>query len=209
MKYPKVDQQFYEQDDVVAISKNLLGKYLFTHIGGVLSGGMIVETEAYNGRCDKACHAFNNKRTKRTAIMYEPGGKAYVYLCYGIHYLFNVTTNRAGLADAVLVRAIEPTVGLETMQLRRNMTTVAPRLTGGPGVASQALGLSKEQYGESLLGNVVWIEDRKVSIPETEIISGKRIGVDYAGEDALLPWRFYIKNNEWVSNIKKSNRSKK
>ncbi|SRR5690606_2848625 len=203
MIYPKLDQQFYEHDDVVEISKNLLGKYLFTRIGGVLSGGMIVETEAYNGRCDKACHAFNNKRTKRTAIMYEPGGKAYVYLCYGIHYLFNVTTNRADKADAILIRAIEPTVGLEVMQQRRKMAAVAPRLTAGPGVVSQALGISREQYGESLLGNVVWIEDRNVTIPETEIVSGKRIGVEYAGEDALLPWRFYIKDNEWVSNIKK------
>lgn len=203
MIYPKLDQQFYEHDDVVEISKNLLGKYLFTLIGGVLSGGMIVETEAYNGRCDKACHAFNNKRTKRTAIMYEPGGKAYVYLCYGIHYLFNVTTNRADKADAILIRAIEPTVGLEVMQQRRKMAAVAPRLTAGPGVVSQALGISREQYGESLLGNVVWIEDRNVTIPETEIVSGKRIGVEYAGEDALLPWRFYIKDNEWVSNIKK------
>lgn len=203
MIYPKLDQQFYEHDDVVEISKNLLGKYLFTRIGGVLSGGMIVETEAYNGRCDKACHAFNNKRTKRTAIMYEPGGKAYVYLCYGIHYLFNVTTNRADKADAILIRAIEPTVGLEVMQQRRKMAAVAPRLTAGPGVVSQALGISREQYGESLLGNVVWIEDRNVTIPETEIVSGKRIGVEYAGEDAFLPWRFYIKDNEWVSNIKK------
>lgn len=203
MIYPKLDQQFYEHDDVVEIGKNLLGKYLFTRIGGVLSGGMIVETEAYNGRCDKACHAFNNKRTKRTAIMYEPGGKAYVYLCYGIHYLFNVTTNRADKADAILIRAIEPTVGLEVMQQRRKMAAVAPRLTAGPGVVSQALGISREQYGESLLGNVVWIEDRNVTIPETEIVSGKRIGVEYAGEDALLPWRFYIKDNEWVSNIKK------
>lgn len=203
MIYPKLDQQFYEHDDVVEISKNLLGKYLFTRIGGVLSGGMIVETEAYNGRCDKACHAFNNKRTKRTAIMYEPGGKAYVYLCYGIHYLFNVTTNRADKADAILIRAIEPTVGLEVMQQRRKMAAVAPRLTAGPGVVSQALGISREQYGESLLGNVVWIEDRNVTIPETEIVSGKRIGVEYAGEDALLPWRFYIKDNEWVSNIEK------
>ena len=204
MSYPKLDQQFYEQDDVVAISKNLLGKYLFTHIGGVLTGGMIVETEAYNGRCDKACHAYNNKRTNRTSIMYEPGGKAYVYLCYGIHHLFNVTTNINDKADAILVRAIEPTVGLETMQQRRKMMAVAPRLTAGPGVVSQALGISREQYGESLLGDVVWIEDRNVAIPDSNIASGKRIGVDYAGEDALLPWRFHIKNNEWVSNIKKS-----
>lgn len=204
MKYPKLDQQFYEQDDVVAISKNLLGKYLFTHIEGVLSGGMIVETEAYNGRCDRACHAYNNKRTNRTAVMYEPGGKAYVYLCYGIHYLFNVTTNSAHKADAVLIRAIEPTVGLEAMLQRRKMQAVAPRLTAGPGVVSQALGITRDQYGESLLGDVVWIEDRSVSIDNAEIVSGKRIGVDYAGEDALLPWRFYLRNNEWVSKIKKS-----
>lgn len=201
MIYPKLPQAFYEKDDVVQISRDLLGKYLFTNVDGIVTGGMIVETEAYNGRCDKACHAFN-KKTKRTAIIYDEGGKAYVYLCYGIHYLFNVTTNVEGKADAILVRGIEPVEGLDIMLERRNMQKILPRLTAGPGVLSQALGISKEQYGEPLTGESIWIEDRGVELSESEIRVSKRIGVDYAGEDALLPWRFYIKDNKWVSKVK-------
>lgn len=202
MKYPKLGQAFYEKGDVVEISRALLGKFLFTNVDGAITGGMIVETEAYNGRCDKACHAYYNKRTKRTAIMYEPGGKAYVYLCYGIHYLFNITTNVEGKADAVLVRAVEPVEGIEEMLERRNMTSLLPRLTAGPGVLSQALGISKAHYGASLRGESVWIEDRNIVFSDDDIAISKRIGVDYAEEDALLPWRFYVRNNKWVSKVK-------
>lgn len=202
MIYPKLGQSFYEKDDVVEISKALLGKCLFTHLDGDITGGMIVETEAYNGRCDKACHAHLNKRTKRTEIMYDHGGKAYVYLCYGIHYLFNITTNVKNKADAVLVRAIEPIEGVDIMLKRRNMERIAPRLTAGPGILSQALGISKKHYGAPLDGAVVWIEDRGFSLSEQEIVTTTRIGVDYAEEDALLPWRFYIRDNKWVSKVK-------
>lgn len=202
MEFPKLKQSFFEREDVVKISRELLGKYLFTEINGCISGGMIVETEAYNGRCDKACHAFN-RRTKRTEIIYDEGGKAYVYLCYGIHYLFNITTNKKGLADAILVRAIEPIEGIDLMLKRRNKTKVTPQLTAGPGVLSQALGINKSHYGLPLNGSGVWLEDRGVEIKDEDIIAGPRIGVDYAGEDALLPWRFFIKGNKFVSRIKK------
>lgn len=198
----KLDQSFYERDDVLTISKELLGKFLMTNVNGVVTGGMIVETEAYNGRCDKACHAFPNKRTKRTEIMYEAGGKAYVYLCYGIHYLFNITTNARDKADAVLVRAIEPVEGVDIMLKRRNMQAVKPRLTAGPGVLTQALGISKKQYGADLRGTEIWIEDRNEIIKDEAIVTGPRIGVAYAEEDALLPWRFYIEGNKFVSKIK-------
>src|SRR5688572_17572419 len=106
MKLPK---DFYLQPNVVQISRDLLGKFLYTQIDGILTGGMIVETEAYSGENDKACHAHLGRRTNRTEIMYAEGGVAYVYLIYGIYNLFNIITNVAGRADAVLIRAIEPT----------------------------------------------------------------------------------------------------
>ena len=113
-EYVKIPKSFYQREDVVKIAQELLGKYIFTQVDGKVTAGMIVETEAYNGRNDKACHAFL-KRTKRTEVMYQPGGLAYIYLCYGIHHLFNIVTNRSGLADAVLIRAVEPAFGLQTM----------------------------------------------------------------------------------------------
>lgn len=198
----KLDQSFYERDDVLTISKELLGKFLMTSINGVVTGGMIVETEAYNGRCDKACHAFPGKRTKRTEIMYKAGGKAYVYLCYGIHYLFNITTNVVDKADAVLVRAIEPVEGIDIMLKRRNLQVLKPQISAGPGVLTQALGITKNHYGADLSGPEVWIEDRNNTINPDSIVAGPRIGVAYAEEDALLPWRFYIEGNKFVSKLK-------
>ncbi len=195
----KLKRDFYLRPDVVEISKDLLGKTLNTNINGVLTSGLIVEVEAYCGRNDKACHANNNRRTNRTEIMFQCGGAAYVYLCYGIHYLFNVVTNIQGLADAVLVRAVQPIEGIEVMMERRQIHKVEKRITAGPGALSQALGINKSLYGEMLWGEIIWIEDVGEHIKEEDIIAAKRVGVDYAGEDALRPWRFYIKGNEWVS----------
>lgn len=202
VKARKLEKSFYANGDVLEISKDLLGKFLMTNINGVVTGGVIVETEAYNGRCDKACHAFPEKRTKRTEIMYNSGGRAYVYLCYGIHYLFNITTNVTDKADAVLVRAIEPVEGIDVMLKRRNLQVVKPQLTAGPGVLTQALGINKRHYGADLSGSEVWIEDRNILIMEEDVVACPRIGVAYAEEDALLPWRFYIKGNKFVSKIK-------
>lgn len=202
MSYKKLEAPFYQRDDVVKISRELLGKQLCTNIDGFYTSGMIVETEAYNGRNDKACHAHLNRRTKRTEIMYAPGGVAYVYLCYGIHYLFNIITNQKDLADAVLVRAIEPRDGLEVMLQRRKMEKIAPKITAGPGTVSQALGINKSHYGESLSGQSIWLEDRQVKIADSEIIASPRVGVAYAEEDALLPWRFRVKGNTYTSKAK-------
>lgn len=190
----KLDRSFYERQDVVQIARDLLGKRLCSMIDGVLTSGVIVETEAYCGRGDKACHA-NNKVTPRTQVMYEAGGHAYVYLCYGIHHLFNVVTNVEGKADAVLVRAIEPVDGLETMNLRRNF---AKKLTSGPGTLTKALGISKSLTGLDLTGHLVWIEEDR-TVGEEDISEGTRIGVDYAEEDALRPWRFVINGNKYIS----------
>jgi DNA-3-methyladenine glycosylase len=197
----KLPVSFYSRPNVVQISKELLGKYLLTEIDGVRTGGMIVETEAYSGQNDKACHASQGRRTACTEVMYQQGGVAYVYLIYGLHHLFNIVTNKEGMADAVLIRAIEPTEGIEEMLLRRRMQKKGKRLTAGPGVMSEALGISRKQYGEPLTGPPIWVEDRQQKLNEEEIIARPRVGVAYAGEDALLPWRFSIKSNPWVSKM--------
>lgn len=190
----KLNRSFYQRGNVNEIAKDLVGKVLYTYKEGNVTGGIIVETEAYNGREDKASHAFN-KRTKRNEIMYGDAGFAYVYLCYGIHRLFNIVTNREGLADAVLIRAIEPLEGIEIMEKRRKMK-LSPKLTSGPGKLSEALSIQMNDYGVDLTGNDIWIEERDRSV---EIIETTRIGIDYAEEDALLPWRYYLKDNKYVS----------
>ncbi|NDK56114.1 DNA-3-methyladenine glycosylase [Pontibacter fetidus] len=195
----KLTKDFYTRPDVVHVAQELLGKYLYTAIDGMLTGGMIVETEAYSGENDRACHAHLNRRTARTEIMYHEGGVAYVYLVYGIYNLFNIITNVEGKADAVLIRAIAPEIGTEEMLLRRNMPTIKPNLTAGPGVLSIALGIKRKHYGEDLTGNTIWLEDKGITIPEEEIMAVPRVGIDYAGDDALLPWRFYVKGSKWVS----------
>ncbi|MEM7551322.1 MAG: DNA-3-methyladenine glycosylase [Bacteroidota bacterium] len=195
----KLEEGFYTRPDVVQIAKDLLGKVVFSKINNTLTSGRIVETEAYSGRNDKACHAHNQRFTNRTKIMFETGGRAYVYLCYGIHHLLNVVTNVHGLADAVLIRALEPLDGLDKMYLRRGENTKAFKLTSGPGSLSKALGITKEQYGASLFGDELWIEDDEFKLKPDQIIASERIGIDYAEEDALLPWRFTIKGSKWVS----------
>lgn len=188
----KLSLDFYQQDDVLAISQQLLGKWLLTNIDGHLTGGMIIETEAYRGPEDRASHAYGGKKTKRNAVMYEPGGCCYVYLCYGIHKLFNVVTYQKDVPHAVLIRAIEPTIGLEAMLERRHKEKIDKSLAGGPGTLCEALGIELHHNGALLTGNAIWIEDRGVKILKQQIICSPRIGVSYAGEDASLPWRFRI-----------------
>ena len=193
---------FYQQDDVVKLSKELLGKFLFTNFNDQLTAGMIVETEAYHGAEDRASHAYGMRRTKRTEIIFREGGYGYVYLCYGIHSLLNIVTNQINIPHAILIRAIEPTVGLEIMLERRNKAKIDYTLTAGPGALTQALGISTIHTGISMGGPDLWIEDHGVIISPEEIVESPRVGVDYAGEDALLPWRFRIKNNPWTSRAK-------
>ncbi|MCB0496815.1 MAG: DNA-3-methyladenine glycosylase [Cyclobacteriaceae bacterium] len=194
----KLPLSFYTNENVVEVARNLIGCRLYTQLGGVLTGGIIVETEAYNGRTDKACHAFPEKRTERTSVMYEQGGVAYVYFVYGMHYLFNIVTHKKGFADAVLIRAIEPLEGVEEMMLRRGKNVSSKLLTGGPARLSEALGIDKSMNGLSLLDSTVWVEEPLPQI-SYKIGASTRIGVDYAGEDALLPWRFYAIGNKFVS----------
>lgn len=195
----KLPVSFYQNEDVVAVAKQLLGKKLFTHIDGKLTGGIITETEAYDGVVDKACHAYGRRNTNRTATMYLAGGVTYVYLCYGIHHLLNVVSGTAGNPQAVLIRAIEPTEGIELMLERRKMEKLAPRITAGPGALSQALGINKELNAKVLSSDEIWIEDSGKQYSHEEIVASTRIGVAYAQEHALWPFRFYLKGNKYVS----------
>ena len=194
----KLSSSFYQQEDVVSVAKQLLGKQLFTNNNGVVTGGIITETEAYDGVVDKACHAYGGKNTNRTATMFLAGGVTYVYLCYGIHHLLNVVSGKEGNPQAVLIRAIEPTVGVEAMLQRRKMEKLVPRITAGPGALSQALGIDKRLNAKNLSENEIWIEDFD-SYDESEIVATTRIGVAYAQEHALWPFRFYVKGNKFVS----------
>ena len=193
----KLTRAFYERDDVVQIARELLGKVLVTRIDNVITAGRITETEAYNGRTDKASHAFQ-KRTPRTEVMYGEGGLSYVYLIYGIHHLFNVVTNVKGLADAVLIRAVEPVDGLDTMAMRRQMDKGHKRLTSGPGTLAKAMGIRGQHNALKLTGDTIWIEEAPLLKPN-EVTVSTRIGVDYAGDDAHLPWRFYETQSRYVS----------
>ena len=190
---------YFQQNDVVALARDMLGKKLVTKFDDQLTSGFITETEAYRGWGDKACHAHLNRRTKRTEIMYHAGGVAYVYLCYGIHHLFNIITNTENNADAVLIRAVEPEKGIETMLRRRNLSAVKPNLSAGPGNVSKALGITTQNYGMALNESEnIWLEKGK-TLSNNEITSTTRVGIDYAEEDALLPWRFYVHASRYVS----------
>jgi DNA-3-methyladenine glycosylase len=196
---PRLPFSFYQNDDVNSLAVQLLGKQLFTLVDGKLTGGTIVETEAYNGVEDKASHAYGGRLTNRTSTMYQSGGVSYVYLCYGIHHLFNVVTAPEGVPHAVLIRGVEPVAGLDVMLERRNMTTPKPNLTAGPGALAKALGIDKNLNAKDLLGEEIWIEDDGIVVPGSSVVASPRVGVDYAGDHALLPWRYYIKGNRFVS----------
>lgn len=197
----RLDFAFFQQECVVTVSKALLGKYLVTEFAGERTVGRIVETEAYRGPDDKASHAYNNRYTKRTKVMFGAGGHTYVYLCYGIHHLFNVVTGGEGMPHAVLVRAIEPVDNIELMLARRGMKYLKPQLSAGPGVLTKSLGITTKHTGLDLTApqSRIWIETREDVLPEEQIIASPRVGVAYAEECALWPWRFRIRESKWTS----------
>lgn len=230
MEYRKLNKSFYAREDTVKIAKELIGKYLLTDIGGEgITGGKIVETEAYLGVIDKASHGYGNRKTERNKNLYKEGGYAYVYFIYGMYYLFNVVTGMENNADAVLIRAIEPEIGLDIMMTRKekaksgksklknktdkNKTSVGLyRITSGPGLLTVALGIDLRHNGITVCENNnndnidnkkkkldIWLEDRNKNITAEDIIKTPRIGVGYAAEHALLPYRFKLKGNNWVS----------
>lgn len=194
----KLNEDFYQRKNVVKIARELLGKGLFTRIDGILTGGIIVETEAYSWK-ERGCHAYGARKTSRNAIMFEKGGYAYVYMCYGIHFLFNVVTNQEDTPEAVLIRALQPMAGIDQIKVRRSIFKNDFHLTCGPGKLTKALGIDRSFNGKFLLDDEIWIEDLGTKLAERNIAASERIGIDYAGDDARLPWRFSIKGNAWLS----------
>ena len=188
---------FFLRPDVVQVARDLLGKKLVTRIDGELTSGIICETEAYAGVTDRASHAFGDRRTARTEVMYARGGTAYVYLCYGIHSLFNIVTNEAGIPHAVLIRGIIPLKGTEIMLRRSGKGKISKNFGTGPGKVAKILGIHYSHSGLDLVsppgnndGPSIWIEDAGRLVQPAQITCGPRVGVDYAGEDALLPYRY-------------------
>jgi DNA-3-methyladenine glycosylase len=201
--YEVLQKSFYDRADVALIARQLLGKLLSTSFDGIVTAGRIVETEAYNGAVDRASHAYGNRRTNRTEVMFGKPGTAYVYLCYGIHHLFNVVTNREQIPHAILIRAIEPTIGIDVMQERTKKEILDNTLTRGPGNVSKALGIFTYHSGLDLVESDIRILDDGFRYKKKEIAITTRIGVEYSGPDALLPYRFIVRENAYVSGKRK------
>lgn len=188
----KIPPSFFTQADVVSIAKGLLGKYLFTEIDTVRTGGIIVETEAYSHRNDLAMEKHKVRRPSSVSTLERNGGITYIYTVYGHHSMLNVVTNRAGCTDSVLIRAIKPTEGIDAMMARRKLSTTKS-LCSGPGKLTQALGVTPSLNALNVTtSNIVWVADKGKVISNEEIACSPRIGIDYAEHDALLPWRFHI-----------------
>ncbi|HEU5365658.1 MAG TPA: DNA-3-methyladenine glycosylase [Hanamia sp.] len=198
----KVPLSFYNRKDVVKIAKELLGKIIVTRFDGQITSGRIVETEAYVGIVDKASHSFGGKRTARNEHMYSSAGTAYIYICYGMHQMMNIVTNEKEIPDAVLIRALEPLEGFDIMLKRTGKKFLDRTLTRGPGNVGKSLGIFKHHSGLYLLDDEIYLLDDSKKISDEQIGMSKRIGVDSAGEDGLLPYRFYVKGNKYVSGKK-------
>lgn len=179
------------------VAKNLLGTYLVVKQDGKILSGKIVETEAYIGEDDLACHA-SKGRTPRSETLYKKAGTLYVYLIYGMYHCLNIVTEKADFPSAVLIRAVEPKEGTSVMTRRRNTKNIH-RLASGPGKLCDALGITRKLNGKTAYGNALWIQDRGEKTPRGAIVQSPRIGVQYAGECKDYPWRFFIKNSRFVS----------
>ncbi|MEO6683669.1 MAG: DNA-3-methyladenine glycosylase [Ginsengibacter sp.] len=195
----KLPLSFYIEKDVIAIARLLLGKIVYTNFDGLTTSGRIVETEAYVGTTDQASHAFGGRRTLRNEHMYHGPGTAYIYVCYGVHQMLNIVTNEEGVPDAVLIRGIEPLKGIDIMSKRTGKKPQDVTITRGPGNLGKAFGIHKNYSGELLSGEVIYLIDDGYILPDKMIGVSSRIGVESAGADALLPYRFYIKGNKYVS----------
>jgi len=196
----KLAFDFYNRENVVQIAKDLIGKIIITKLDEQLTSGRIVETEAYVALTDKASHSFGGRRTQRNEHMYAAAATSYVYICYGMHHLFNVVTNKKDVPDAVLIRAVEPMEGVDVMLQRTGKKKLDNTLTRGPGNVSKALGINKIHSGIVLTGNIIFLADDNWKANHADAIAAsKRIGIDSAGADALLPYRFYIRGNKYVS----------
>ena len=195
----KLSLAFYQRNNVVEIAKDLLGKIVVTNMDGKITSGRIVETEAYVGHVDKASHAYNGKRTPRNEAMYAAAGAVYVYICYGMHNMLNIVTNDVNVPDAILIRALEPINGIDLMLERADKKIFDNTLTKGPGNVAKAMGISKSISGLMLGKAQIDIYKDDFLLLESEIGTSKRIGIDGAGRDALLPYRFFMRGNKFVS----------
>lgn len=202
-RFKSLPTSFYNRKDVVRIAKELLGKIVITHFDDIITSGRICETEAYVAITDKASHSYNNRRTPRNEHMYGPPGIAYVYICYGMHQMLNVVTNEKDIPDAVLIRAVEPLEGIDVMLQRTGKPKLDNTLTRGPGNVAKALGIFKKHSGLHLANSEIKLFDDGYRPVEKEIGISKRIGVEGAGEDGLLPYRFYLRGNRFVSGYNK------
>jgi DNA-3-methyladenine glycosylase len=190
----KLQRSYFINDNVVEIAKDLIGKILFTNFHGKITAGIIIETEAYAGIDDKASHAWGGRHTARTDILYRQGGIAYVYLCYGMHHLFNIVTNKTDIPHAVLIRGIKAIYGIDIIQQRMGTKSYNKGFITGPGKVSKALGIKVAHTGMDLTGDTIWVENSGKQIKPEDILITTRVGIDYAGSDALLPYRYILRS---------------
>lgn len=199
----KLGLDFYQRPDVLQIARELLGKHLYTNINGVITAGRVVETEAYRHEGDHSLALHLQRKRRQAQGLYQPGGHAYIYTVYDRHALFNLTTHDAAHPDAVLIRAVEPLVGIEEMLRRRGLGALVRGLTAGPGVLSQALGISPALSGTALNGDALWFEDHGEPVADADVLASARVGLAYAGPEAAgLPWRFRVRTSRWTSPAK-------
>jgi DNA-3-methyladenine glycosylase len=197
--FVKLERDFYTRADTLSVARDLLGKRLVVpSAAGLRVSARIVEVEAYLGVEDRAAHSYGGRRTARTEVMFRVGGTVYVFFVYGMHHQFNVVTGPEGRPHVVLVRAVEPEEGIESMRERRPVKKER-ELTNGPGKLCRALGIDAGYNGADLTGGRVWVEETGAKFGAEEIVAGPRVGIDYAGEDVLKPWRFWVKGSEFVS----------
>jgi len=201
MKKAKLDlpQEYYLNTNTLFLAKDILGKKLCTHINGNYTAGIIVETEAYCGTNDMACHGRHGHRTPRNKTLFAQGGVFYVYICYGIHHLLNIVTHNENEPHAILIRALMPIEGIEIMLDRRKKSKVDYTITKGPGALTQALGITSYYDAIPCNSDTIWLENTAITYKDEDIFNGPRVGVSNCGNDAILPYRYYIKHNKWVS----------
>ena len=202
MPSSKLALSYFQSNQVLTLAHDLLGKYLYSNVNGQLTGGLITETEAYAGITDKASHAYHGRRTTRTETMYHEGGISYVYFTYGIHHLFNVVTGQKDVPHAILIRGIYPLTGGNIMLARTGKKSVNYQLTNGSAKMAKSLGITKAHNGILLTGNTIWLEDKGIKVAEEDICATPRIGIDYADEDALLPYRFVLDYRDYINNTR-------